>query len=191
VARELAGKTVVTNSASASVLEALVSANEKAPVKAFVPESRPMLEGLRMATELARKGVRVTLLADSSLSRAVRLADVAIVGADAVTQSNVVGKVGIVNLALSCREYGLRCLVCADTSKFFPIVLRDEQRPAREILARPTRGIEVDNVYFEEARITLFSKIVTEARSLSPKEAAGKVRKKRIAPELKRSIPSP
>jgi len=190
-ARELKGRTVVTNSASAAVLEALVSANEKGPLTALVPESRPMREGLRMAAELARRGVRVTLLADPSLSRAVRLADVAIVGSDAVTGSHVVGKVGIVNLALSCREYGIRCLVCADTSKLFPVALREEQRPPQEVLRKIPEGVVIDNVYFEEARVALFSKIVTEVGSLSPKEVAGMVRKKRIAPELMRSISSP
>ncbi|MEM3050344.1 MAG: hypothetical protein QXT42_06465, partial [Thermoplasmata archaeon] len=184
VSSELAGKTVVTNSSSSAVFDALVSAKRMGSVTALIPESRPMLEGLAMAKELVRRGVPVILFGDSSLSRAVRLADVAAVGSDAVTGSHVLGKVGIVNLALSSREYGLRCIVCADTSKFFPIRLQEEQRPGYEILRHPPRGMDIDNVYFEEARIGLFSEIFTERARISPTEAKRLVRRMRIAPEL-------
>lgn len=184
VSSELAGKTVVTNSSSSAVFDALVSAKRRSHVTALIPESRPMLEGLAMAKELVRKGVPVILFGDSSLSRAVRLADIAAVGSDAVTGSHVLGKVGIVNLALSSREYGLRCIVCADTSKFFPIRLQEEQRPGYEILRHPPKGMTIDNVYFEEARLGLFSEIFTERGRISPTAANKLVRTMKIAPEL-------
>lgn len=175
---------LVTNSSSKAIYEAVLAASRRTRISVLLPESGPKREGLDMAKQLARSGVDVTLFGDSSLSRAVSKADIALVGVDAVTRSSVIGKVGILNLVLSSREYSIECLACGDSSKFAPIGLVEDSRPAREIASRLPSRVRVENVYFEEAPIARFSWIVTESGRLKPSQAARIVSDIKVAKEL-------
>jgi translation initiation factor 2B subunit (eIF-2B alpha/beta/delta family) len=186
--RFVKGGTIVTNSSSTAVYEAIIAASSKTDVRVMVPESRPKREGLALAKRLAKAGLEVTLLSDPSLSRAVSKADIALVGADSITTRAVIGKVGILNLAMSSEEFGIECLVSVDSSKFAPIHLIDDPRPASEIGSGLPSGVHVENVYFEEAPLARFSWIVTESRRMKPSQASAIVSRKRISDELRRRL---
>ncbi len=183
-ARFLKGGLVATNSASSAVYEALVAASKKSNIGVLLTESRPKREGLAMAKRLGEAGLEVTIFSDASLSKAVSRASAVLVGADAVTSSGVVAKVGIMNLALSAKEFGIESFVCADSSKFAPIKLVDVPRPGREIASSIHPFVRVENLYFEEVPHSRFSRFVTESGVLDSNEARDIVAKKRIAREL-------
>jgi translation initiation factor 2B subunit (eIF-2B alpha/beta/delta family) len=183
-ARFLKGGLVATNSASSAVFEALVSASKSSSTGVLLTESRPKREGLAMAKRLGEAGLDVTLFSDASLSKALSRATCAVIGADAITSSGVVGKVGILNLALSAKEYGIESTVCADSSKFAPIRLVDVPHPGREIATVLSLHVRVENLYFEEAPHSRFSRYVTESEVLGPEAAKGRVANKKIADEL-------
>ncbi|MGQ9587264.1 MAG: hypothetical protein ACUVT7_02630 [Thermoplasmata archaeon] len=187
VAESLAGKAIATNSSSRTVLESLLAANRLGRISVHLSESRPMREGLLLAGELARRGIKVTVYGDSSLARAVGKSDVAVAGADIVNSSGIVGKVGLMHLALCAKEKGTSTLVLADTTKFAPIRLEPDYRDPGEIAGRLARGIRVENVYFEEVPLDYFSMIVTESAKILPSGVAGVLGKIRTAPELRRS----
>ena len=176
---------VVTNSSSRAVSEAIVIAAQKSKVSVLVPESRPMREGLEFAKRLAALDIEVTVFGDASLSRAVARADVAIVGSDAVTNSSIIGKVGLLNLVLSSHEFGIDCYVCADSSKFAPIRLAEDARPADEIVSDLPEDVHVENVYFEDVPLQRFKWIVTESGMTTPSGASDKVSGIKVAEELK------
>jgi translation initiation factor 2B subunit (eIF-2B alpha/beta/delta family) len=187
-AKFLRESVVVTNSSSQTVYEAIVASSSEKSLRVMVPESRPRREGLALAKRLAKAGLEVTLLSDASLSRAVSKADTALVGADSVTRTSVIGKVGILNLALSSKEFGIDCLVCADSSKFAPIQLIDDPRPAAEIASGLTSRVRVENVYFEEVSLARFSWIITESGRMKPSRASETVSRMRVAQELRRTL---
>jgi len=181
----IGGRVVVTNSSSAAVLDALARVPRKAKTKVLIPESRPMREGVALAKRLAEMGVDVTLFSDALLARAVSRAEVAIAGVDAVTPCGVVGKVGLMHLALCAKEYSVECYACADSSKFAPLSYQPDNRPQDELLANIPRGVKVENVYFEEVPQRLFTAIITETGCLKPRQASACFSEMRIAPELR------
>ncbi len=186
VARSVAGKAIVTNSSSRAVLESLLAADRLGRIRVHLAESRPMREGLVLAGELARRGISVTVYGDASLARAAGKSDVAVVGADIVNSYGIVGKVGLMHLALCAKEMGIRVLVLADTAKFAPIRLEPDHRDPGEIVVRPPEGLKVENVYFEEVPLKYFNKIVTESEEMLPSRVNRVLREIRTAPELTR-----
>ena len=107
---------VVTLSWSSTVVAIL----SRRDFRVSVAESRPGGEGRKVVRHRSRLGLATTLIPDAALGRAVRNADAALVGADAVTPHHVVNKVGTLLLALACRHAGVPCLVAADRFKRVP-----------------------------------------------------------------------
>lgn len=180
----LKGKVIVTNSSSSAVWEAVIRASRTSDVNVLVAESRPKREGLALAKRLGLEGIDVTLFADAALSSFVARADVAVAGADSITGSSVIGKMGLMNLALSSQEFGIEVLILADSSKLAPLHFFEDLRPSDEILRKPGRGVRVENVYFEEVPLKRVSWIVTENRRIRPSFASRIVSTMRVAEDL-------
>ena len=178
------GKTVVTNSSSRAVFEALKAASNCSSMRVYVPESRPRREGVMLANAIAKCGMEAVVVSDAALSRAVSKSDIAIAGADAVNRKSIVGKVGLMSLALSAEEFGVSAIICADTSKFAPIPFIEENRPAQEILRRPKKAVKVENVYFEEVPHRLLDLVLTESEQLKATQIPRIVSRVCLAKEL-------
>ncbi len=177
IAREAAdllreAERVMTYSASRTVVDALVAAwRDKNTGLVYCTESRPMGEGIDLARKLAKAGIRVRLGIDAAMLEYVELADVVVVGADAVTGSGVVNKRGTALLALAARHAGKRVYALAGTQKFVPHAYRLPEEPAKpvaEILAEPVEGVEVDNRYFDTTPLDWVAAVVTEKGTLTP-----------------------
>lgn len=110
------GATVLTLSYSSTVLEALA----RRDLSVLVAESQPGGEGRKMARRLRLRRVRARTLPDLLLAEGADLADVAIIGADAVTPKFVVNKMGTRLLAQTARFAKIPCYVLADVTKFVP-----------------------------------------------------------------------
>jgi hypothetical protein len=125
---------------------------------ARVLESRPLLEGVRLARQLKASGGsggwdRVEVYTDAQAAVAARGATAMLVGADAVVvaagggggQGIIINKSGTLPAALACRELGVPVVAVADPLKISPgPVLRegvlggsggDEQEEAEEEMA--------------------------------------------------------
>ena len=89
-------------------------------VRVWVAETRPGLEGARLAAlELARGGVRHTIVADAALGRllAEDPPDICLVGAERIcANGDTAAVIGTYPLALLAARHGLPLLVCAPTS---------------------------------------------------------------------------
>ena len=99
-----------------------VAAQQGKAVEVFVDETRPLLQGSRLtAWELARAGIRVTVLVDSAaavLMRAGKI-DLCLVGADRIAANgDVANKIGTYALAIAARHHGVPFYVAAPTSTF-------------------------------------------------------------------------
>jgi translation initiation factor 2B subunit (eIF-2B alpha/beta/delta family) len=166
---------VLTWSYSSTVLEVLRAAQALGVrVTVFCTESRPILEGRRLAQQLADAGIKVSFGIDAALSTFAPQASLALVGADSITSVGVVNKVGTTTLALAAREAHIPCFVIGGRQKCFPAAapLPDfhPPRPIDEVWPDPPAGISIWNAYFECTPLTLFNGIVMEAGVLAPEE---------------------
>lgn len=165
----LRGKKVITFSFSSTVLEAL---KEGSPKEVLCAESRPLCEGIRLATALAEAGIKARIGVDALVMGRVREADLVVVGADAITSTGVVNKVGTYPLAVMAQREGRPFYVLAGPEKVLPPELEGYlrwQAKAPDEVAK-VAGVEVQNLYFDLTPLQLVSAIVTPQGLLRPEE---------------------
>jgi methylthioribose-1-phosphate isomerase len=145
-------------------------------VRAYVDETRPLLQGARLTTyELAAAGVPATLIADSAAAATMREKKIAavIVGADRIaTNGDTANKIGTYSLAIVAAHHGIPFFVAAPRSTIdFSLSRGDEiaieQRSADEVRSfgtARTAPAEVDayNPAFDVTPGRLITAIVTE-----------------------------
>jgi translation initiation factor 2B subunit (eIF-2B alpha/beta/delta family) len=168
------GSHVLTHSRSSTVAAALLYARRSGKTfRVVATESRPLCEGRALASELAREGIRVTLIADAATAVAIADLDFVITGADHINPSAVVNKIGTRLIALAAREKGIPVYALADTTKFIGTLLKfDDDHPGEELWGEAPPGVEVINRYFEPVPLDLFAEIITERGRLAPLEAS-------------------
>ena len=167
----VAGKRLLTLSRSESVSSALLRAEPRPEV--IVAESRPGLEGVGVAEELANAGAEVTLITDAAYAEALASVglDLVLVGADAILPSGgIINKTGTRLAALAARERDVPFYVVASTDK----IARSEDvacelSDPREIYTG-TENVAVRNPLFELTPRELVSAIITEDGLLSPSQ---------------------
>jgi translation initiation factor eIF-2B subunit delta len=163
---------VLTFSYSSTVLALLRTAHTLGfHVTVFCTEGRPVLEGRRLARQLAEAGIEVRFGIDAALSIFALQASLALVGADSLTPLGVVNKVGTTALARAARDAHIPCFVICSRQKCFPAAapLPDfyPPRPSGEVWPDPPAGVTIWNAYFECTPFEFFSGIVIETGVLA------------------------
>lgn len=185
---ERRGSWIATLSASGAVRDALLEAHRSGfEVRALVAESRPRLEGRALATELGAAGVPVWLVADAALPLLLSQCAMLWLGADAVTDTGVLNKIGSFAAVLAAREHSVPAWALAERRKFLPGstgALRIEVQPPAEVWDEPVPGVEPRNVYFELVPMALLRGVVVEDGVLGPLEAAGVARERALPAAL-------
>lgn len=175
------GDTVLTHSFSSVVRGALLEAVRRGRrFRVIATESRPMREGVRLARELADAGIPVQLVVDAAAPGLAPEVTRVMVGADAVTLTGVVNKVGTAPLALAAREHHVPIHVLASSDKFLPAGYRLPPEPPhdpREILEEETPRVTVRNLYFEIVPLDWFTAVVSEEGSLPPGEVRARLQR--------------
>lgn len=180
---------VLTHSRSSTVLEALVEARRAGKqFEVFATESRPMLEGRKLASELSSERIHVTVIADAAASLFIESVDLILVGADRITPEHLVNKIGTKMIALSARERGVPIYAVCDTSKFVGVdyladVIRDQRDPG-ELWPDAPEGVSVQNSYFEPMPLAFCTGVLTERGALSDSEASACARDAYVDPVL-------
>lgn len=156
------------------------------PLRAFVCETRPLLQGARLTVwELLEAGIDVTLIADGAGATllASGQVDAVVVGADRIAANgDTANKVGTYGLALAAARNGVPFYVCAPWSSFdlalagaqmIPI----EQRSAdevRSLAGRPISppSVNVWNPAFDITPGDLVTAFITDSGVIRPPYAA-------------------
>jgi translation initiation factor 2B subunit (eIF-2B alpha/beta/delta family) len=162
---------VFTHSASSSVVLALRRVSKRVE-RVICSASLPGGEGRAVARRLERDGFAVEVVPDAAIAQACARADVALVGADAVTEKAAVNKVGTRLVALAARDAGIGCYALASTAKMLP----------EKVWAR------VHAPLYEATPLSLLDAVVTERGALRPGAVRHAVGRVRIPPELQRMI---
>lgn len=88
-------------------------------LKVIISESRPLLEGQKLAEDLAECGIHVTLIIDAAIGSFIEKAEVAFTGADSILNDGaVINKVGTNLLALAAKDRGIPFYSICSTVKF-------------------------------------------------------------------------
>jgi translation initiation factor 2B subunit (eIF-2B alpha/beta/delta family) len=163
-ARLLRGKKrVLTHSQSSACRQAIeLWARRERSAEVIVTESRPANEGVELARMLGRAGVRVTLITDAQMAVAAQSCDAVIVGADAITEREVINKAGTRLAVCAAREAGVPAYAVTQTFKIappgWPISLA--RQDPEDVAA--TGGFRVANVVFDATPLRSFAAVITE-----------------------------
>ncbi|MEE9274085.1 MAG: hypothetical protein V3V62_02085 [bacterium] len=160
---------LLTLSRSSTVEEILLRAAPPS-LRVVVAESRPLLEGRKLAESLIRAGREVRCITDAQVGLFMRECSLLLLGADTICSDlAVVNKTGSLPAALAAREAGAPCFVAADTFKVSgsaaeaDVVL--EEGPGAEVWEEEAGRCA--NVYFETVPARLISCFITEKGALS------------------------
>lgn len=193
--RELAARTaeaiartdlVATYSRSGTVIAALEAALDRGEVHVLLSEARPGGEGLSVARRLAEAGARVELATDAGLFSRLDQADLALVGADAITAEAFVNKTGTRVLLQQARSAATPARVLATTDKLWPAGLPREPRTDERADWRPEvpEEVAVQAPLFERVPLSLADRIVTEEGPLEPGDLAGRIEELEVHPDV-------
>jgi translation initiation factor 2B subunit (eIF-2B alpha/beta/delta family) len=178
---------IATLSSSAAVHDAILAAQAAGrEPHVLIAESRPLLEGRRMAASLAERDVPVWLVVDAALPLVLSQAQQLWIGADAVTDLGVLNKIGSYAAALAAREHSVPAYALASRRKFLPAgssALKIVEKHSEEVWESAPRGVRPRNVYFELVPMALLRGVVVEDAVLPPGEAS-QLARERPLPEL-------
>jgi methylthioribose-1-phosphate isomerase len=150
--------------------------------KAFVDETRPLLQGSRLtAWELQRAGIDTTLICDSmaAVVMAEKKANLVVTGADRIAANgDTANKIGTYGVAVLANAHGIPFYVAAPSSTFdlsitdgskIPIEHRDPAE-VRTIADRPIAPADVPvfSPAFDVTPARLIAGIITERGVISP-----------------------
>jgi translation initiation factor 2B subunit (eIF-2B alpha/beta/delta family) len=157
---------LVTISFSRSVVTIIERMATSRPLRISCSESRPALEGRRLATRVAAAGVPVTFFSDAALGAALGAADAVLVGADAVAPEWFLNKSGTRTLAAAAQQQGVPFHVVATRDKFVSAAvsarLAMREGATAEVWDAPPAGVTVRNPYFESTPLELVATLITE-----------------------------
>lgn len=173
----------VATSGYGTALAPLILGRERGiDLRAFVDETRPLLQGSRItAWELEKSGVPATLITDSMAGYVMRQGrvDAVIVGADRIAANgDVVNKIGTYSLAVLARAHGIPFYVSVPTSTIDletptgeTVII--EEREISEVthgFGRQTApdGIAVYNPAFDITPAELVTAIITDRGVVRP-----------------------
>lgn len=144
LADDLAGKTVMTHSASATARAALLHST---PRKVVCTESEPVGEGRPFSEELAGEGLATELVADEDGPHAVQSVDLLLLGADTVFRDgSLVNKIGTHDLTKAAKGAGVPVIVACEVLKLAP----DDPRDPDEDRFDLTPPEQIDRIVTEE-----------------------------------------
>ncbi len=155
---------IVTFSRSQTVLEVIKHLHKEGYIKTiYVSEARPTQEGIKLAEELTKEGVEVTLCIDIYLPEQIQKADKVIIGCDAILPDNsIINKVGSKTLAIVAKHYKKDFIVIGDEYKYTePTKVEFKHGPVNEIYTGDIGNIRVINPYFETVPKDLITYIIT------------------------------
>lgn len=185
---------VLTFSSSGSILSILKKAKDEGKkFEVIACESRPRFEGRILAKFLGNAGIPVRLITDAAMGVFAKEATLFLVGADSISESTFVNKVGTKYLCLLSNEHKIPLYVACERSKFIsagwrlkPTVWGDP----REVLDFELLNVKAENPYYEEIPLSYCHEVITNEGFFSPKDIPNLIRKTRLCQKLMEQMKS-
>jgi translation initiation factor 2B subunit (eIF-2B alpha/beta/delta family) len=162
---------VATLSYRRTVLQVLEALARERPLRVACSESRPALEGRKLASRLVSMHVPVTLFTDAAIGHALGDVDAVIVGADAVAPTYFLNKSGTRMLAAAASHQGVPVYVVASRDKFVSEAvaarLHSREGAPAEVWDHAPEGLNVRNPYFESTPLELVTSVISDVGLLN------------------------
>ena len=165
-------KNIMTFSRSSTIFHSLKKLAERDETKTLpeltIFESRPALEGKKLALEVTELGYKVNYLVDAAMSMAIITLkpDMILIGADTIfPNGNVANKIGCHALALLAYQQKIPFFVVSSTLKLLlkAIPFSVQSYSSTDIWSKDKpEGIKIYNPYFEIIPAKLITGYVTE-----------------------------
>ncbi|MBR9701531.1 translation initiation factor eIF-2B [Candidatus Pacearchaeota archaeon] len=162
-------KVIFTHCHSTNVIKSLIYAKKKGKkFEVYNTETRPLFQGRKTARDLKKAGIKVTMFVDSALGVALskeqgtKKADMVLLGADALTKSGVINKIGSETIANIAKDNKIPVYIVADSWKFTKSKVLMEGRKMNEVWAKAPKGIKVKNPAFEFVPKKYITGIITD-----------------------------
>ena len=156
-----------SNSSAIYTLVKQITQQQQKPV-IWQTLSGPVNEGKNQAEKISELGIEVHLFHEDALSKFIPHIDLAVFGADFVTETFFINKTGTLPLSLMMQHAGKPVYVLAEERKIFPEkvlkenhILEEPPKPDGEI-AIGLKNITLHNYYFENIPLTLVKHVFTE-----------------------------
>ena len=175
--KHVKGNWFMTTSHSSTVAQVLRAIAKDRWVKVSVAEASPGGEGRQFAKLLSAHGMDAEVIYDSTIFARMEDVDGAISGADSVTHSGVVNKVGTRILAEAAKVNDLPAYAVCGWSKISPVVLSDLVVKTDPLGPRLTEHVQI----FESTPLDLFSHIITDQGMLTSADLRMELRVKKVA----------
>ncbi|RMF55441.1 MAG: hypothetical protein D6748_15215, partial [Calditrichaeota bacterium] len=157
---------ILTHSASSVVESILLTAKQqKRRFRVICTESRPLNEGTQMAIRLAKAGIKVKLIPDADIARAVNDAHFVLTGTDRFTETTFINKTGTHAIATLAKTMNKPLYIAGESEKVllkrtYPV--RFVQNNPQELLQKKVDNLLVENIYFEETPLDYADKVILE-----------------------------
>ncbi|MCB0290727.1 MAG: hypothetical protein KDH97_10770 [Calditrichaeota bacterium] len=157
---------ILTHSASSVVESILMEARQqKKRFRLICTESRPLMEGTGMAMRLAKAGIKVRLIPDCDIARAVEDCHFVLTGTDRFTETSFINKTGTHAIATLAHVMNKPLYVAGESDKVllkrtYPV--RFAQNDPLELVDQEADNLQVENMYFEESPLSYAGKIILE-----------------------------
>jgi eIF-2B alpha/beta/delta-like uncharacterized protein len=179
------GDRIITHSYSSTVMAVLEEAlGQGKHIAVITTRSGAGGTGQRIALELGRQGVAVTLIDDAAVGLYAAKANKAMVGADRVcADGNIINGVGTCPLALAAQNAAIPFYVLCETLKFDPRLESGqvdlEEKDPVEVIGRAKLPppVTVKNPYFDITPLGLVTGVVTENGLLAPEGVSGYIKR--------------
>jgi ribose 1,5-bisphosphate isomerase len=174
---------IFTHCHSSSVTQILINAHTKNKFIVHNTETRPLFQGRMTAKELSKANIPVYHFVDSAMRLALKKADIVMIGADSITTTKVINKIGSELLAEIANKYDIPVYICASSWKFnadttYGIEELIEERSSKEVWDKAPRNVRVMNYAFEKINFNNITAIVSDLGILEPETFIQEVRKK-------------
>ncbi len=187
------GELIFAYSFSSTVVSSLLNARARGRYfRVACTESRPSMEGRKLAKQLSSGNIEVIHTFDSAMSLVLPNCSVAFMGCDCVGLPGVVNKVGSFLLALACKEMNIPLYALAGSEKIVGddrlFEFERHERPGEEVWDGKEgipKGVRVLNHQFELVPLNLLTGVVTEKGILKEKDIEKYVKTTKVHESLK------
>jgi translation initiation factor 2B subunit (eIF-2B alpha/beta/delta family) len=167
---------IFTHCHSTNVVNALIYSKKNGKnFEVYNTETRPLFQGRKTATELAKARIKITTFIDSAILMIIEkenkkdetYATKIFIGADALLKEGVINKIGSRMIAEIAKEKKVPLYIIADSWKFTKKKVPIEQRKLNEVWNRAPKNILIRNPCFEFVPKKYITAIISEKGVLS------------------------
>ena len=179
---------IITHSYSSTVLNTLLYAKKMGKKFSVIcTESRPKNEGIKFAKKLGENNIKVKLLVDSAVFSFISYADLILFGADAVTDTGLINKIGTKGIALTAQHHNTPTYALCSNIKLLPKqyqVSIDQLKNPDEIIKDKISNVTPINYYFDYTPLDSITGFITEKEVLKPLKIKNKIKNLKVHKSL-------